>query len=111
MIRRFQGRIHFAHLRDVWIVGPQEFIEVAHGSGCLPLPQVMSTLIETGFSGPIRPDHGRNILGENVPRPGYGMYDRAMGLRYLQGLHAGLCAAADRSRNEPTKPYQEGANQ
>ena len=33
----------------------------------------------------IRPDHGRMIWGE-TGRPGYGLYDRALGACYLNGL-------------------------
>ena len=33
----------------------------------------------------VRPDHGRMIWGE-VGRPGYGLYDRALGATYLNGL-------------------------
>ena len=33
----------------------------------------------------IRPDHGRMIWDE-VGRPGYGLYDRALGAAYLNGL-------------------------
>ena len=34
-------------------------------------------------------DHGRMIWGE-TGRPGYGLYDRALGLTYLQGLWEAL---------------------
>jgi mannonate dehydratase len=37
----------------------------------------------------MRPDHGRMIWGERG-RPGYGLYDRALGAMYLQGLWEGL---------------------
>ena len=33
----------------------------------------------------IRPDHGRMIWDEKA-RPGYGLYDRAIGANYLLGL-------------------------
>jgi mannonate dehydratase len=46
---------------------------------------VLIALHQTGFTGPIRPDHGRMIWGE-TGRPGYGLYDRALGAAYLQGL-------------------------
>ena len=38
-----------------------------------------------GFTGYVRPDHGRNIWGEEG-KPGYGLYDRALGAAYLSGL-------------------------
>ena len=47
------------------------------------LPVQLLRLI--GFDGPIRPDHGRMIWGE-VAMPGYGLYDRALGATYLNGL-------------------------
>ena len=46
---------------------------------------IMKTLHDTGFDGIIRPDHGRTIWGE-VSMPGYGLYDRALGAAYLNGL-------------------------
>src|SRR5207245_1453604 len=42
-----------------------------------------------GFAGPVRPGHGRMIWGE-TGRPGYGLYDRALGVMYLQGLWEAL---------------------
>ena len=42
-------------------------------------------LYDIGFDGIIRPDHGRAIWGE-VSMPGYGLYDRALGACYLNGL-------------------------
>ena len=47
--------------------------------------KIMKALYDIGFDGPIRPDHGRMIWGE-VAMPGYGLYDRALGATYLQGL-------------------------
>jgi len=50
---------------------------------------VLRALRDTGFAGPMRPDHGRMIWGEKG-RPGYGLFDRALGAMYLQGLWEGL---------------------
>jgi mannonate dehydratase len=50
---------------------------------------VMRALRDTGYGGPMRPDHGRMIWGERG-RLGYGLYDRALGATYLQGLWEGL---------------------
>ena len=47
--------------------------------------KIMKTLYDTGFDGIIRPDHGRMIWDE-VAMPGYGLYDRALGATYLNGL-------------------------
>ena len=43
---------------------------------------------DCGFDGYIRPDHGRHLWNEgpgNV-RPGYGLYDRALGIMYMWGI-------------------------
>jgi len=45
----------------------------------------MKALHDTDYDGYIRPDHGRNIWNEDG-RPGYGLYDRALGITYLLGL-------------------------
>ena len=45
----------------------------------------LALIYEIGFTGPIRPDHGRMIWDE-VAMPGYGLYDRALGATYLNGL-------------------------
>lgn len=87
IIRCVSGRIHFAHVRNVRQNAPGDFEESAHLSsdGSLDMYGIMKALSETGFDGPVRPDHGRNIWGE-VSIPGYGLYDRALGLSYLSGL-------------------------
>jgi mannonate dehydratase len=87
MIRGLGSRIHFAHCRNVRITGDQEFYESPHLSRCgsVDLLAVVRALREVGFDGPIRPDHGRMIWGE-TGLPGYGLYDRALGAMYLQGL-------------------------
>ncbi len=89
MVRRLGGRIHFAHCRNVRITGERQFHETPHPSGDVRLAEVLRALRDTGFAGPMRPDHGRMIWGERG-RPGYGLYDRALGATYLQGLWEGL---------------------
>ena len=42
-------------------------------------------VMASGFDGYIRPDHGRMLWGEKA-RPGYGLYDRALGAAYISGL-------------------------
>jgi len=93
MARRLgdMGRIHFAHCRNVRITGERQFHETPHPSACgsVDLGEVLRALRDTGFTGPMRPDHGRMIWGERG-RPGYGLYDRALGAMYLQGVWEGL---------------------
>ena len=80
------GRIHFVHMRNVAVL-PGGFEERAHPSFCgtLDMYAIMKALFDNGFRGYIRPDHGRMIWGE-TGRPGYGLYDRALGASYLTGL-------------------------
>jgi mannonate dehydratase len=49
------------------------------------MAEVVRAYVETGFDGYYRPDHGRMIWGE-TGKPGYGLYDRALGAVYLNGL-------------------------
>ena len=86
MIREVGDRIYFAHLRNVLVQG-RHFNETAHESatGSLDMYEIVKALQDVGVDGYIRPDHGRMIWGE-VARPGYGLYDRALGATYLNGL-------------------------
>ena len=87
MIRSLKGRIHFAHVRNLKFNSPTDFEESAHLSadGSFDMYAIMKALYDIGFDGPIRPDHGRMIWDE-VAMPGYGLYDRALGAAYLNGL-------------------------
>ena len=87
MIRSLKGRIHFAHVRNLKFNTPDDFEESAHLSsdGSFDMYEIMKALFDIGFDGPIRPDHGRMIWGEKA-MPGYGLYDRALGAAYLNGL-------------------------
>ncbi len=91
MIGALGKRIHFAHCRNVAVTGPHQFQEVPHPSryGNVDMRAVLLALRDSGFAGPLRPDHGRMIWGEQG-RPGYGLYDRALGATYLYGLWEGL---------------------
>ena len=53
---------------------------------------ILKALYDTGFDGYIRPDHGRMIWGE-TGRPGYGLYDRALGAAYINGLWEAITKA------------------
>ncbi len=87
MIRSLKGRIHFAHVRNLKFHSPTNFEESAHLSsdGTFDMYEIMKALYDIDFDGPIRPDHGRMIWDE-VAMPGYGLYDRALGATYLNGL-------------------------
>lgn len=89
LVRKYgaMGRIGFMHLRNVKILPDESFEESGHLSqnGSLDMNAIVKALVETGFTGYFRPDHGRMIWNE-TGKPGYGLYDRALGSAYLNGL-------------------------
>ena len=89
MVRKYSamGRIGFMHIRNVKIMEDGSFEERAHLSSCgtLDIYEIVKALVETGFDGYVRPDHGRMIWGE-TGKPGYGLFDRALGATYINGL-------------------------
>ena len=87
MAKKYADRIYFAHLRQIKLSGEKDFCEAGHmtGTGSLDIYGIVKGLVEAGFDGYVRPDHGRNIWGEDG-KPGYGLYDRALGAAYLNGL-------------------------
>ena len=89
MVREFgaKKRIHFGHLRNVKVEADGSFYESTHRScdGSLDMAAIVKAYYDTGFDGYWRPDHGRMIWGE-TGKPGYGLYDRALGAVYLNGL-------------------------
>ncbi len=91
MIRSLKGRIHFAHVRNLKFNSDDDFEEAAHLSrdGSFDMYEIMKALYDIGFEGPVRPDHGRMIWGEKA-MPGYGLYDRALGAAYLNGLYEAI---------------------
>lgn len=87
MVREFADRIPFAHVRNVRVYENGDFIETSHRAqdGTVDMVGIMKAYHENGFDGYIRPDHGRHIWDEKC-RPGYGLYDRALGIMYLLGI-------------------------
>lgn len=87
MVREFSDRIHFAHIRNVRVYDNGDFIETSHrtADGTVDITGIVKAYHDIGFTGYARPDHGRHIWGEEC-RPGYGLYDRALGIMYLWGL-------------------------
>lgn len=86
-----QGRIHFMHVRNVKLLEDGSFEESAHYSPCgsLDVVRIIEALYKNNFDGYLRPDHGRMIWGE-TGRPGYGLYDRALGAMYITGIWEAL---------------------
>ena len=89
IIRHFgnMDRIGAMHVRNVKYLGTHHFREAAHlsSAGDLDLYEIMKAVYDTVPDTYVRPDHGRMIWDEQG-RPGYGLYDRALGASYLNGL-------------------------
>jgi len=88
---KYARRIRFAHLRQVKYGSGRDFVENGHqtDAGDLDMYGIVKALVKNGFEGYVRPDHGRNSWGE-AGKPGYGLYDRALGAAYLTGLFEGI---------------------
>ena len=89
MIRHFgeMDRIGAMHVRNVKHLGYHHFREASHlsSSGDLDLYEIMKAVHDACPDTYVRPDHGRMIWDEQG-RPGYGLYDRALGVAYINGL-------------------------
>lgn len=86
IIRKHCDRIAFAHIRNVKHFPNGDFSEASHRDrdGDIGILDIVKAYHDCGFNGYVRPDHGRHIWGEKC-RPGYGLYDRALGIMYLLG--------------------------
>ena len=90
IVRKYCDRIAFAHIRNVKHFENGDFSEASHRDcdGDTGILDILKAYHDCGFEGYIRPDHGRHLWTEgpgNV-RPGYGLYDRALGIMYMLGV-------------------------
>ena len=90
IIRKYCNRIAFAHIRNVKHFENGDFQEASHRDcdGDTRILDILKAYHDCGYEGYIRPDHGRHLWDEkpgNV-RPGYGLYDRALGVMYMLGV-------------------------
>ena len=90
IVRKHCDRIAFAHIRNVKHFPNGDFSEASHRDcdGDTGILDILKAYHDCGFEGYIRPDHGRHLWDEkpgNV-RPGYGLYDRALGIMYMLGV-------------------------
>ena len=119
MIREFgsRGKLPFVHFRNVQLEPSGDFYESGHQTGCgsSDMGEVMRALCDMDQPFYLRPDHGRRIWDEAwsirevtdadgtqrvehrpdgwngvKPAAGYGLFDRALGAAYAQGLYEGI---------------------
>ena len=90
IVRKHCDRIAFGHIRNIHHFPNGDFSEAAHRDCCgeTGIIEVLRAYHDCGFEGYIRPDHGRQLWeeGPGSCRPGYGKYDRALGVQYMLGV-------------------------
>ena len=90
IIRKHCDRIAFGHVRNIHHFPNGDFSEAAHRDCCgeTGIIEILRAYHDCGFEGYIRPDHGRQLWEEGPGncRPGYGKYDRALGIQYMLGI-------------------------
>jgi mannonate dehydratase len=94
LVRDFgsKGLIHFVHFRNVR-GGKMNFVETFHDEGQIDMYAAMKAYLETGFRGPLRPDHVPTMAGDSNERPGYS----ALGSLYAAGYIRGLIEAVSKN--------------
>lgn len=85
-IRRLGPHIRYVHFRDVRGRGPAQFVETFHDNGPTDMVAAMAAYREAGFTGPMRPDHVPQLIGEENGEPGYTMLGRLFAYGYMRGL-------------------------
>ena len=98
MAKRFAGKIHFAHLRNVAKEPDGSFMEADHLGGDVDMVAVVTTLLEEQgrrrdagdprWRIPFRPDHGHELLDDvgKAAFPGYSAIGRLKGLAEIRGV-------------------------
>ena len=97
MIRKFSGRIHFLHLRNVKREDNGSFFEDNHLEGSSDMYEVVKAVLdiekERGVQLAMRPDHGHQMLQDldsNSAYAGYTAIGRLRGLAEIRGLAMGI---------------------
>lgn len=77
--------IHFVHFRNVR-GGKMNFVETFHDEGQIDMYAAMKAYIDTGFQGPLRPDHVPTMAGDSNQSPGYSALGSLYAAGYIRGL-------------------------
>lgn len=82
-------KVFFVHNRDVKGTR-QHFRETFHDNGQTNMVRMLQAYSETGFAGPIRPDHAPTLDNEDNDHPGYGMNGKIFAFGYMAGIMRAL---------------------
>jgi len=80
-----QGKVFFVHFRDIEGQG-EYFRETFHDNGPTDMARMLQIYYESGFDGPIRPDHAPTLEGESEASRGYGMQGKIFAIGYMKGI-------------------------
>ena len=84
-----ESKIFFVHFRDV--EGTREhFVEKFHDDGPTDMARMLRAYHESGFDGPMRPDHAPTMEDESNDNPGYAILGKLFALGYMKGIMDGL---------------------
>jgi mannonate dehydratase len=84
-----QEKIFFVHFRDIE-GSRQRFLETFHDNGQTDMVRMLKVYHETGFDGPMRPDHAPTLDEETNDRPGYAIQGKMFAIGYMKGVMQGL---------------------
>lgn len=80
-----RDKIFFVHFRD--IEGRREhFRETFHDNGPTDMARMLRVYHDSGFAGPMRPDHAPTLEGESNDTPGYAMQGKILAVGYMKGI-------------------------
>ena len=79
------GNVFFVHFRDIKGQG-KRFQETFHDNGPTDMARMLQVYYESGFDGPIRPDHAPTLEGESEESRGNGMVGKVFAIGYMKGL-------------------------
>lgn len=80
-----QKKVFFVHYRDIQ-GNAKSLRETFHDNGPTDMARLMKVYHESGFSGPVRPDHAPVLAGESNDRPGYMVQGNVFAFGYMRGI-------------------------
>lgn len=80
-----KGKVFFIHFRDIEGKG-KHFRETFHDNGPTDMPKMLKIYYDSGFVGPVRPDHAPTLEGESNDSPGYAVLGKLFAFGYMKGI-------------------------
>lgn len=78
-------KVFFVHFRDIQGRAAR-MRETFHDNGPTDMARMMKIYHESGFAGPVRPDHAPVLAGEGNDRPGYMVQGNIFAIGYMRGI-------------------------